>query len=83
VAFLAQLEVASHTANLPIGEVADQLPNRARSNVRPKVHEDDHIRCGFRHTSVYGDCFASALFKNDGMDMRMVLAGQQFCCTVG
>ena len=42
VALLTQNEFAGHAANLRIGEVADQLLNRARSNLRPDVHEEDH-----------------------------------------
>ena len=83
VAFVAQLEVARHAADLLVGKVANQLLDRARRNLRPDVNEQDHLRRGLRQAGVDRNRLASVLFKDDGLDTRMLLASQQFCRAVG
>ena len=73
MALLAQSELAGHAADLGIGEVTDQLLNRPRSNLRPDVHEEDHVRRGFRHAGVDGNRLAAVLFQDDGLEKRMLL----------
>ena len=78
MALLAQDEFAGHAADLRIGEVTDQLLNRARSNLRPDVHEEDHFRRGLRHSGVDCDRLAAVLFRTIDLEKRMLLASEQF-----
>ena len=63
MAFVAQDQFAGHAANLGIGEVTDQLLNRARSNLRPDVNEKDHFPRGFGHAGVDCDRLAAVLLR--------------------
>ena len=71
----AQSESAADTANLRVGEVADQLPNRPRNNLRPDIHEENHICRSFRHAGVNGGRLASMLFENNNFEKRILLLG--------
>ena len=81
--FVAQLQFPRHAAHLLIGEVADQLLNRSRRDLRPNVHEQDHLRRGMRHAGIHRDRLASVLFQDDGLDTRMPQVSQQLRCAVG
>jgi hypothetical protein len=59
------------------------LPNRAGSNLRPDVHEEDHVRGGLGHARVDSNRLAAVLGQDNGLEKRMPLAGEQFRCAVG